>query len=86
MNKCIERLQAIKEIASNACIDKKDIMNICDLCDIIAGEIPDIENIVAELENEIEWHSTHGVNRKIINAIIGATTRAINIVKKGGQG
>lgn len=40
---------------------------------------------VEQLEKEIEWYDTHGCNNDLNRGIIGATRKAIEIVKAGGE-
>lgn len=44
----------------------------------------DVEKVVEQLEEEIEWYETHGCNNDLNRGIIGATRKAIGIVKGGG--
>lgn len=44
----------------------------------------DVDKVVEQLEEEKMWYETHGVNMDMKKGIIGATCKAINIVKAGG--
>ena len=54
-----------------------------ELIDIIPTAF-DVEKVVEQLEEEKMWYETHGVNMDMKKGIIGATCKAINIVKAGG--
>lgn len=44
----------------------------------------DIDKVVKQLEDEKMWYETHGVNMDMKKGIIGATCKAIKIVRAGG--
>lgn len=44
----------------------------------------DVDKVVEQLEEEKMWYETHGVNMDMKKGIIGATCKAIKIVKAGG--
>lgn len=44
----------------------------------------DVDKVVEQLEKEIEWYETHGCNNDLNRGIIGATRKAIEIVRGGG--
>ena len=44
----------------------------------------DVDKVVEQLEDEKMWYETHGVNMDMKKGIIGATCKAIEIVKAGG--
>lgn len=44
----------------------------------------DVDKVVEQLEDEKMWYETHGVNMDMKKGIIGATCKAIKIVKAGG--
>ena len=43
-----------------------------------------VDKVVEQLEEQKMWYETHGVNKDINKGIIGATCKAIEIVKRGG--
>ena len=45
----------------------------------------DVDKVVEQLEEEKMWYETHGVNMDMKKGIIGATCKAIRIVKAGGR-
>lgn len=45
----------------------------------------DVDAAVEQLEKEIEWYETYGCNNDLNRGIIGATRKAIGIVKGGGK-
>ena len=72
------RLQAIKDIASASCTDKKDADNIANFCDEIYSAIPKLDKIVEELE----LHSFElGTDALPIHYV--RLNEAIEIVKQG---
>ena len=72
------RLQAIKEIASASCTDKKDADNIANFCDEIYSAIPKLDKIVEELE----LHSFElGTDALPVHYV--RLNEAIEIVKQG---
>ena len=44
----------------------------------------DVDRVVEQLEDEKMWYETHGVNMDMKKGIIGATCKAIKIVRGGG--
>ena len=43
-----------------------------------------VDKVVEQLEEQKMWYETHGVNKDMNKGIIGATCKAIEIVKRGG--
>ena len=43
-----------------------------------------VDKVVEQLEDEKMWYETHGVNMDMKKGIIGATCKAIEIIKAGG--
>ena len=73
------RFQAIKDIASTSCTDKKDADNIANFCDEIYNSIPKLDKIVEELE----LHSFElGTDELPVHYV--RLNEAIEIVKQSG--
>ena len=43
-----------------------------------------VDKVVEQLEEQKMWYETHGFNKDMNKGIIGATCKAIEIVKRGG--
>ena len=84
------RLQAIKDIASASCADIKDADNIASFCDEIYSAIPNLDKVVAELEQKKEEvqrmrNTCVALSDLEVCDIENVTyERAIEIVKQGG--
>ena len=73
------RLQAIKDIASASCTDKKDADNIANFCDEIYNSIPKLDKIVEELELHSFELGTDAIPVHYVRL-----NEAIEIVKQSG--
>lgn len=45
----------------------------------------DVDKVVGALESEVEWYSTHGVNKDVNRERIEASRTAIEYVRAGGK-
>ena len=78
------------EMADTEVIRLTNTAQIYIICESIIPRIKeqsttfDVDKVVEQLEEEKMWYETHGVNMDMKKGIIGATCKAIKIVKAGG--